>query len=255
MKAEKKLTIKVKSKTEQRIMEDPQVEMVTEWNIKRIAYALIVLLVLVVLPAYYFTTQDENSDIKIKKDKPIKEELVLKKHDPVKKVPVEQNIVPVSGNKTKVTTPVTPPSPVILSEQVYKEKPVIEKKKQTQQTLLNPLEAKDLNKHITRAQLALGVEKLEPYGEVYLPLLVNKIKAEGLFYYTEVNNIQGSTVFHEWVKDGKTIYKHKFNIRTAKGRLYTSKLFSYFAHGQWQVRIITQQGKVLHKIDFSVQQQ
>ncbi len=36
MKAEKKLSIKVKSKTERRIMEDPELEMITEWNIKNI---------------------------------------------------------------------------------------------------------------------------------------------------------------------------------------------------------------------------
>ncbi|WP_221896394.1 hypothetical protein [Bathymodiolus japonicus methanotrophic gill symbiont] len=61
MNTDKNISIKVKSKTERRIMEEPELEMISEWNYKRIAYALIVLILLVIIPAYYFSSQD-NSD-------------------------------------------------------------------------------------------------------------------------------------------------------------------------------------------------
>lgn len=51
MKTNKKISIKIKSKTERRIMEEPQVEIITEWNVKRIFIALLVILLLVIIPA------------------------------------------------------------------------------------------------------------------------------------------------------------------------------------------------------------
>ncbi|SMG63920.1 hypothetical protein BMETH_202612161937, partial [methanotrophic bacterial endosymbiont of Bathymodiolus sp.] len=60
MKADKKLSIKVKSKTERRIMEDPELEMISEWNIKKILFALIVFILVIILPAYYFSSMDNS---------------------------------------------------------------------------------------------------------------------------------------------------------------------------------------------------
>jgi len=64
MKTDKKLSIKVKSKTERRIMEEPQMEVITEWNIKRIFIALLVLLLLVIIPSYYLNSLNEDPALK-----------------------------------------------------------------------------------------------------------------------------------------------------------------------------------------------
>ena len=262
MKADKKFSIKVKSKTERRIMEDPELNMITEWNIKRIIYALIVLILLVILPAYYFNTLDDSDTVKKETSVPIVNESFTEKKDsinatPAKKVSVikaipEQTPVPVA--KKEVTTEKTGVDKLSvessrnIDKEITAETVVTENKQQP-----IPASPEHLNLHITRAMLAQGVNKLEPYGEVELPILVDSSKAQRATYFTEVNNMQGSIVFHEWLKEGKTIYKRKIIIRGNRWRIPTSKLFTSRSIGQWQVRIITQQGDILHKIDFSVE--
>ena len=260
MKAEKKITIKVKSKVERGIMEDPKVEMISEWNIKRILSAVLVLLIFIIIPAYYFSYQDDK--VKSVKSSPQKNESNIKQQDSVNEILTEETASPTSDNetiskKTLEEEPVALVSPDKAAVQTDKEiqaDSVVAKEVEQQQKISNQSSATEhLNPHITQAQLALGVNKLKPYGEVDLPFLVDNIKARGIFFFTEVSNMQGSTVFHEWLKEGKSIYKLKAIIRTNKSRFYTSKLFTHRSIGQWQVRIITDQGEVLHNIDFSVE--
>ncbi len=60
MKADKKVKIKVISNTERRIMEEPEVEMITSWNFKRIIVALLILISLIIIPSYYLSHLNEN---------------------------------------------------------------------------------------------------------------------------------------------------------------------------------------------------
>lgn len=287
MKADKKLSIKVKSKKEQRSMASPEVEMITEWNAQRIILALIALMLLLVLPAYYFSTQDDstttqqikNASLDSSKDMLEKSPVALsydsvqnekgdiqkiesaiiqnkpdiKKTDLIKPTLVKEDIALVSSRETLENVPLETPPPRKSFEKASKDviaDSVIEK-----QVLSIPLKnRKYLSKNISRAGLVQGFSKSEPYGQAKLPVMVNEIKAEGLFFFTEVKNMQGRTVFHEWLKEGKTMYKYKFVMRSNEGKMHTSKLFTYSSAGQWQVRIITPQGKILHKVDFSVQQ-
>lgn len=247
MKAEKKLSIKIKSKAEQRIMDDPEIEVITEWNLKRIISAIIAFLIFIVLPAYYFSHQDDTDVDKYEKSIAINNESIIKKQDAIKLT---------NAKETLTEAPIVQVPTVKPAEEAHKEiKPetVVAKEEIQLQTSNSPSDTQYSNPHITRAQLALGINKLTPYGQVDLPLLVDNTKAQGLFYFTEVNNMKGSTVFHEWLKDGKAIYKRKVIIRSNKSRFYTSKLFPYTSVGQWQVRIITEQGEILHKINFSVE--
>jgi len=256
----KKLSIKVKSKTERRIMEDPEVEMITEWNLKRIISAVSAFLIFIILPAYYFSQDDTDAD-KYAKIIPIENESNIKKLDSIRTETAEETFsqTPEKENTSVqpyTEDPVTQISSVKSAELVHTEiKPedVVAKDEKQAQTLSQPSESQYSNPHITRAQLAQGINKLTPYGQVDLPLLVDNTKAQGLFYFTEVIDMKGSTVFHEWLKDDKSIYKRKVIIRSNKSRFYTSKLFPYTSVGQWQVRIITEQGEILHKINFSVE--
>ena len=286
MKADNKISIKVKSKTERRIMEQPELEMISEWNYKRIIYALIVIIILVIIPAYYLSSTD-NSDIApppLIKTKLVIQDAVIQappnklaldhsssaaipKQAPVKETVSATVIEKIStsnssddivketvsdvqsiSEKELITdqASINEPAQSITKEEVQEEL-VVQK---VQQAISH---ATELNSHISRAQLAQGVNKLEPYGNIELPLLVDTIKAYSVTYFTEVNNMQGDIVFHEWLQEGNSVYKRKINIRGNRWRISTSKLFPYNSTGQWQVRIITQQGDVLNKVDFSVE--
>lgn len=280
MKADKKISIKVKSKTEQRIMEDPEVEMISEWNIQRILVALLVLLLFVVIPAYYFSRSDE-SVVKDASAPALSNKTDIKKQDSLKEPIAKQSKIDVSPDKNisqqalaknavkqtphkqQATNNKIPPLPDTLAIPAnVAEKPDLKNtptevavEKKTQQTSLRnkTVDTKSMNAHVIRALLAQGVNKLEPFGQVELPLLVNDSKAQGITYFTEVSDMQGATVFHEWLKQGEIIYKRKINIGGKRWRFYTSKLFTYSSNGQWQVRVITEQGDILHQMDFSVE--
>jgi len=266
MKAEKTLSIKVKSKTERRIMENPEVEMITEWNTSRIVSVTVAAL-LIIIPAYYFTQKDVTDADKYAKSISLENESKIKKQDSVKDVVSEKIIAPVSVTSIQETIPESTPTddPIVLVPSVkLNEKAddeinigVVAAKKvklQSQQPVSKQFSKVEyLSSHITQAQLSLGINKLKPYGKVDLPLLVDNTKATGIFFFTEVNNMRGSTVFHEWLKEGKSIFKLKAIIRRNSTSFYTSKLFTPKSVGQWQVRIMTDQGEVLHKIDFSVE--
>ncbi|OQK18464.1 hypothetical protein AU255_11795 [Methyloprofundus sedimenti] len=271
MKADKTISIKVKSKTEQRIMEDPELEMISVWNFKKILYALIVLILLVMLPAYYFSSLNDSET-----EKPPSEEneFVTNHVDSVKETAINKPAIENSSNITlankaqvdvvndvqqtpvketiaqqhRVDSSATDDASEKIAKQAIQKEVVIAN---VQKIPTNNIE--EFNPNITRAQFAQGVNKLEPFGEIELPILVDKSKAKSVTYFTEVKNMQGKTVFHEWLKDGKSIYKRKINIRGDRWRVSTSKLFPYNSIGQWQVRIINQQGDILHKIDFSVE--
>jgi len=240
MKADKKIIIKVKSKTEQRIMEDPKAEMITTWNIKRIAYAVLVLLIVVFIVVYYFSQSGA-----MKKNKP---RTVIRVHtekqtsDAPVSVPIK---VKKSVPKKIIQSEVSHQVSEIKVAQVNKIAPHFQNKGIIEPKILNPL--------LTRAKLAKGVSELEPYGEVELPIIINNSESQGVFYFTDIIKMKGSVVFHEWLKQEKSIYKRKFIIRGNRWRVSTSKLFDIDSSGEWQVRLITQSGEVLNKINFTVE--
>lgn len=281
MKAERKLSVKVKSKTERRIMEEPNVEMITEWNIKRILVALFILLLLVILPAYYLSQSDNNDLVDTGSNSPLIDDTGNKQQGTVieseakqraksnfsdtifvKKASPQDNDGQKAGN-SKQKLVITPSytnaqtTSVQATQQKYQqnlpEKLFVATGSKAPSVNKSITNDKLLNAYISRAQLAKGVNNKEPFGEVSLPLLVDDNKAQGISYFTEVINKKGSTIFHEWLKQGETVFKRKVIIRGNRWRINTSKLFTQASIGQWQVRIVTDQGDVLHEIDFSVE--
>jgi len=240
MKTDQKITIKVISKTEQRIMSNPEVEMITEWNIKRIFYALLLLLFLVVIPSYYLSSLDEGARVETK--------MTINKPTLLKKMPIKENLTQAERDPF-IAEPVNAVSQ--MAQQAVPIQDVVTEKELISPEVINMPDV--LNANISRAQLAQGVSDKEPYGQVKLPLIVTGEKAAGVFYFTEVMNMKGSKVLHEWLHQGKLIYKRTFIIRGDRWRISTSKLFGVNYTGSWQVRAVTKQGEVLHSLKFSVE--
>lgn len=220
-------------------MEPSKVEMITEWNIQRIAWVLFVLLLLVIVSAYYLSDLGEWDNAKIEKISVIKQPIPLKQ-ETIKEVfsqtPKEILIKEI---------PIVDSAPFVRSTDQQQEIMLIEEPALVTSELFNP--------HILRAQLAQGVSDKEPYGQVNLPVIVTAEKAEGLFYFTEIMNMKGFTVLHEWLFQDEPVYQRNFIIRGDRWRISTSKLFDNSYIGPWQVRTVTQQGDILHKIDFLVE--
>ncbi len=254
MKADKTLSIRIKSKTEQRIMDEPEIEMITQWNLKRIISVLSVFLIISIITLAYLFSRLSDDDISSSREENV---FVARSPSPTKeKIPelkTSQNFstntfATKAVNKVEDTNLLVPEAnPVATTNTDLATETTYEK-----QDPLKAAENEILNQYITQARLARWVENNVPHGKVDLPLRVGDSKAEGFFYFTDVKNLQNKIIFHEWLREGKSIYKRRFTIRSPKVRMATSKLFTFRTTGQWQVRLITGQGEVLHKIDFLV---
>ena len=105
---------------------------------------------------------------------------------------------------------------------------------------------------LTRVQLAKGISGKEPYGEIISPLIVDNDKATGVFYFTELRGMRGETVYHEWLRNGKVVYSKPIRILGKRWRASTSKLMNRSYTGNWTVRLKSGNGDVLNEIKFVV---
>jgi len=235
MKEENKLRIQVRSKTEQRMMEDLEVKMITEWDVRKISVLILGLLILLLGISYYFmvnNTEDKLSKVTTKAAVATK---IIAQKAAANKKPLER--------KPDLKKPIA----AIENEKLAA------KKVNKAMVISKPVEKAPIkNNKIKRAVLAQETINKEPLGVVNLPLRVNKKKAITVTYFTEVINMKGNSVRHEWVLNDKVIYSKKINVLGERWRISTRKLFSYTAIGKWQVRLLDDKGRVLHKIDFSV---
>ncbi len=105
---------------------------------------------------------------------------------------------------------------------------------------------------LTRVQLAKGISGKEPLGEIVSPVVVGNDKATGVFYFTELRGMQGETIYHEWLRDGKVVFAKPIKILGKRWRASTSKLMNHSYTGNWTVRLKNSHGQVLNEINFVV---
>lgn len=99
--------------------------------------------------------------------------------------------------------------------------------------------------NIVRAQLTNSVKNREP-----VDLIKGTVSADGqslkrLFYFTEFRNMQGQTLSHRWIHEGKTFAEVNFNVRGNRWRVYSSKYLTPSMAGDWQILLVDAGGKAL----------
>jgi hypothetical protein len=105
--------------------------------------------------------------------------------------------------------------------------------------------------NIVRAQLTNNVKNREP-----VDLIKGTVSAEGqslkhLYYFTEFRNMQGQTLSHRWIYEGKTVAEVNFDIRGNRWRVYSSKYLTPSMAGYWQVLLVDARGEPLKTEHFS----
>jgi len=228
MKESNKLVVKVKY---QGSTQDSKIHsglgMVTEWHIGRIVVAAVIIL-LFVGGVLYLLNGGASQSVDTKLITKILPEINKEPTETIVKIPKE-----ITQNK-QLQAPVKP-SIKSINKQILTTK------------------AKDIsNQNIARALLVTEVNNKEPGGEILLPLVVNKEQASGVFYFTEITNMKGNVLFHQWHREGKLVYERKIKILGNRWRVSTSKLISYSKVGMWTVRLVNKQGVVFNKIEFEV---
>jgi len=234
-------------------------EMVTEWHYQRIVFAVIFLVIFIVFPFYYFS--DDSTDQQVDKSTVVAEakpvvNSILKTVDKepvkIKEVKEIEKAVDISINK--------PVKPIKKEQTVIDIKPIeikpVEKIKIAEKSKpeINPTQGL-VDKRIIRALLTTGLNDKEPLEVIASPIIVNKDKAAGVFYFTEISDMKGLGLYHHWVWNDRVIYNKRINILGDRWRATTSKVIPYSKAGDWSVRLVNNEGIILNEIKFKVIQQ
>ncbi len=232
MKDSNKLVVKVKyqgSNQDTKMHSGPA--MITEWYIGRIG-AVVVIVLLLIGGIIYFFNADSSQSVDIK--------LIAKVLPELKKESIKAIVKPakeIIQNKL-LNIPIIPSKNSINT--------------QNKNNILSIKSKVISNKYVARAVLVSEINNKDPVGEIILPLVVKKDQASGVFYFTEIINMKGKTLFHQWQRDGNLVYERKVKILGNRWRVSTSKLITYSKTGTWTVRLVDRQGVVFNKIEFEV---
>lgn len=106
---------------------------------------------------------------------------------------------------------------------------------------------------VARAQFTSGIHRREPVDRLGPTLSAAANRAGGVYYFTELHDMQGHTVFHRWELDGKKVAEVRFPVRGRRWRVYSSKVINHSLAGQWRVVVTDDRGRILHSDAIRVQ--
>ena len=95
---------------------------------------------------------------------------------------------------------------------------------------------------VTRTQFTSAVQSREPVDN--LTELSNGA-AERIFCFTELSDMSGQIVSHNWVYRGEVMSVARFHIDKPHSRIWSSRLLSPEQPGSWTVVVLTATGEVL----------
>ena len=106
--------------------------------------------------------------------------------------------------------------------------------------------------NISRAFLARGLKEKEPDGIIESPVVVNNKSMTKIYYFTEILNMEGEVLYHYWMWDGKIEFEKELKIWGNRWRASTLKMIPFSKTGQWQARVVNEEGDILNEIEFDV---
>lgn len=117
------------------------------------------------------------------------------------------------------------------------------------QNLVQP-EALD---NVQRAVLTYEIKNKEPVGEITRTVKLRQAKPIMVYYYTELNKMNGRKVYHEWLKNGAVVSRQELNISDDDTwRVSSRKLMADNAKGKWAARLVDENGQLLNEKTFKV---
>ncbi|MCF6437294.1 DUF2914 domain-containing protein [Pseudoalteromonas sp. MMG022] len=104
---------------------------------------------------------------------------------------------------------------------------------------------------VSRAVLTTGIADREPI-DVLKEHLEQTDFTEKLFFFTEINNMQGQTVQHLWFHQDQLMAEIPLQISAIRFRTYSSKNIMPSQTGPWRVEVVTEQGQLLAQKSFRI---
>lgn len=103
---------------------------------------------------------------------------------------------------------------------------------------------------VKRASFTIGIEDREPV------LSVDSINSESynsISFFTELSDLEGKTITHQWMFGGKVMFEKSFEVNGARWRVWTSKTLIPSWTGTWTVNVLDDDRSVLTSKSFEYQ--
>lgn len=107
-------------------------------------------------------------------------------------------------------------------------------------------------KKIRRVQLTTKIVDSEPVGEVSSPIKAGEKTPVPLYFFAELADMKGQTVFHEWLLDDKLVSKKTVNVSDNNWRTSSRQMVAFTTNSNWTVRLVNTAGQVLTEKKFTV---
>lgn len=242
------IVIKVKYPVAGKAAEQLAPKMITEWNIKRILFAAGALVLILVSLFYLISNDTQETDIN-------NAEVVNTQETPqveVKETETKNLDIP----KQAVEKTNSSVKPKIESNKKLKQtddaKVKENIKKQSNEKVIKELGYSKVN-HVVRASLTYEINNKEPAGDIVRTVNAKHKKPVWVYYFTELKAMNGSKVYHEWLKNGAVVSKQALVISGDTWRTSSRKLLSDSEQGNWAVRLVDEKGRLLNEKKFKVE--
>ena len=100
---------------------------------------------------------------------------------------------------------------------------------------------------VARAIFTIGIDSREP------TILVDNISSNSyteISFFTELTNLSGHTITHQWTYSDKIIFEKSFEVNGGRWRIWTSKKILPKWSGNWTVNVLDTDRSVLESKSF-----
>ncbi|MGZ8137496.1 MAG: DUF2914 domain-containing protein [Methylococcaceae bacterium] len=247
------IVIKVKYPVSGKSTENLAPKMITEWNVKRILLAAGALVLILASLFYVINNNTQKTDVD---NAAVIVNAIEKQATPqLEDKGAEIKNLELSGQSAAETNP-----PVKSKKEPDKKnkqtagitvKDVI--KKQPTEKVIKEHGYSKVNHNVTRALLTYDINNKEPVGETVGAVDVSRKKPVWVYYFTELTGMKGSKVYHEWLKDGVVVSRKALVISGDTWRTSSRKLLSDPEKGNWTVKLVDKNGRLLNEKTFKVE--
>ena len=245
------IVIKVSYPVSGKATENVAAKMVTEWNVKRILLAVGALVLILASLIYSIKNDTQQIDLD---------------NATVLVDAIEKQTTPSDGVKeTEIRNLDIPKQAVVETNSLVEPKKAA--KKTNKQTASNPdkevIKKRSNEKvskdrgyskaNVQRATLTYAINNKEPVAEIVKAVDINHKNPVWLYYFTELKTMKGSTIYHEWLKNGVIVSRQALVISSDTWRTSSRKLLSDSDKGDWTVRVVDKNDRVLNEKNFRVE--
>ncbi|PXX92372.1 hypothetical protein DIT71_04005 [Marinobacter vulgaris] len=109
-----------------------------------------------------------------------------------------------------------------------------------------------LSDHMIRAQLSTGLEEKEPIDEIPNVLTMDSDGLIRIYLFTEIQGMEGQLHFHDWYLEDERVARVEIRPSVDPMRASSAKYIDRHMVGDWRVEVVTEEGELLAKGEFSV---